>query len=360
MPSSINDPRHWLATVPATLQASPLYSHLWEHLKEDAALLELMALVDTNQPLPITFFTAVNYLILAEPQDPLARFYPFLQPEGAQAAAEAYPFFRAFVLDHQEALQALLPTARLQTNEVTRCANLLPAFLLAYQRGGYQALNMLEIGSSAGLNLLWDHYHYRYGRGSTKEEIRVGDPLSLVEIPCELAFSQAFPFVPGTSLPRVASCQGIELCPRDLDNEQDMRWVRAAIWPEEIKRHRTLDAALMLAQYTVPLVHKGDACDLLPALLAAIPASQTAVVWHSYAVNQGPVEVKQRIEEQIAAESHRIPVYRVALEVSPPAIVLPRLELYEYRNGQMVKQELLAQCALHGEHMTWLADLHTF
>ncbi|MGH2505909.1 MAG: DUF2332 family protein [Ktedonobacteraceae bacterium] len=91
-----------------------------------------------------------------------------------------------------------------------------------------------------------------------------------------------------------------------------------------------------------------------------IPASQTAVVWHSYALHQGPVEVKQRIEEQIAAASQRIPVYRVALEVAPPAIALPRLELYEYQNGQIVNKELLAQCALHGERMTWLADLHSF
>ncbi|MGH2507284.1 MAG: DUF2332 domain-containing protein [Ktedonobacteraceae bacterium] len=359
MPIPFSDPRHWLDRVPQTLHASPLYRAFWEQTKDDPELLALLELVPKDQPLPITFFTAVNYLVLGEPHNPLLPFYPSSQPEQTRPATEVAPVFRAFVLDHREALQALLPTARLQTNEVTRCANLLPAFLLAYRRGKQKALNLLEIGSSAGLNLLWYRYGYRYRYEHEKqglEDLRFNGVQSPVQIQCQLNDVQPFPLTPTTALPRVARCEGIEICPRDLHNEQDMRWVRAAIWPEEVERQRTLDAALALARSVEVPVHKGDACDLLPELLAAMPLTHTAVVWHSFAVNQGPREVKELLHVQMAEASHQRPIYRIALEVEPAA-PLPCLQLSEYQNGRMVSQEVLAHCALHGERMTWLADL---
>ncbi|MGH2506175.1 MAG: DUF2332 domain-containing protein [Ktedonobacteraceae bacterium] len=358
MAFSLHDPRKWLERVPQTLYASPLYRAYWEQTKDDPELLALLELVPKDQPLPITFFTAVNYLVFGERHNPLLPFYPSFQPEQTRPATEVAPVFRAFVLDYREALQELLPTARLQTNEVTRCANLLPAFALAYQRGGYQALNMLEMGSSAGLNLLWYRYGYRYSRGQATEDLFVNHLQSSVHIPCQVIPGHAFPLMSTTTFPRVAHCEGIEICPRDLHNEQDMRWVRAAIWPEEHERYRTLDAALAFAR-SVPLpLHAGDACDLLPQLLAAMPPTQTAVVWHSFAVNQGPIEVKERLHVQIAEASHRMPIYRIALEVEP-ASPLPCLELSEYQNGRMVRQEVLAHCALHGERMMWLAEQST-
>lgn len=348
MSSVIKDPRQWLNFVPDTLKASALYTALWEQLKDDSELLELVALVESNQPIPITFFTAVNFLVLAEPLAPLASYYPYLHPDEAPPFSEAYRYFRAFVHAHREELRMILPTARLQTNEVTRCANLLPAFSLAYQRGGYQPLHMLEIGCSAGLNLLWHQYQYRYG------SIVVGDPTSPVQITCEIQ-GGSLPPLP-EKLPHVANCQGIELCPRDIGDAEDMRWVRAAIWPEEVGRHRLLDAAIAFARQEGVSLHKGDACDLLPKLLATISDDQTAVVWSSFAVNQGPIEVKECIDSQIVEASHRIPIYRVSLEFALEKQAGPRLELSEYQGGRLVKQETLARCAVHGERMTWLFE----
>lgn len=358
MSLTINDPRNWLEFIPDTLKASPLYSELWEHIKGDAEILALVNQVDKDQPNLVTFFTGVNFLLLRESHQPLALYYPYLHKEGAPPLSEAYPFFREFVLAHITELRNLLPTARLQTNEVTRCTNLMPAFVLAYQRGGYQSLNMIEIGSSSGLNLLWNRYGYQYGSGLTTEDITLGDLTSPVQIRCELDGSH-LPPLPDTALPRVASCQGIELFPRDIHDEQDMRWVRAAIWPEELQRHQVLDAAIKFARQGSLHLHQGDACDLLPELLAAIPEHQTAVVWSSYAVNQGPVEVKERIDLQIAEASHRIPIYRIALEFALEKQAGPRLELSEYQGGKLVKQESLARCAVHGERMTWLSDVDT-
>lgn len=353
--SSIDDPRNWLGFIPATLKDSPLYSEVWEHLKRDEELLALVDLIQKDQPNLVTFFTAVNFLLLKEPHHPLALYYPYLHQEDAPPINEAYSLFREFVVNHSSELCHLLPTARLQTNEVTRCANLLPAFILAYHRGGDLPLHMIEIGSSAGLNLLWNQYCYHYGSSLSTEEIVVGDLASPVQIHCEV-LGPLLPPLPEGMWPVVASCQGIELVPRNIYDEEDMRWVRAAIWPEELGRHRVLDAAMKFArQGGVPL-HKGDACDLLPGFLEAIPLNRTAVVWSSFAVNQGPIEVEKRINTQIAEASRRRTLYRTSLEFALDQQAGPRLEFSEYRGGHVVKHELLAHCAVHGECMTWLEE----
>src|SRR4051812_43979061 len=106
--------------------------------------------------------------------------------------------------------------------------------------------------------------------------IIVGNPISSVKITCELR-GGLLPPLP-KKLPHVAHCQGIEWCPRDIENEKDIRWVRAAIWPEERARYQLLDAAIAFGQQEGMSLHKGDASELLPELLSAIPDKQTAII----------------------------------------------------------------------------------
>ena len=62
-------------------------------------------------------------------------------------------------------------TRSTQTNEVGRCAALLPALTqLAVDapgapHGGGRPLGLVEVGASAGLNLLVDRYGYEYEPG---------------------------------------------------------------------------------------------------------------------------------------------------------------------------------------------------
>jgi hypothetical protein len=342
-----NDPRGWLSYVTQTIEHSPLYTHLFAGIKDDAKLLELLALMDQDQPNLILFLSVINFLLLSHREDPFTDFYPYFRVPQ-RPATEAYPFFRQFCLAHEQELRQILPKAILQTNEVTRCANLLPAFALVYQDGQCQPLAGIELGASGGLNLNWDNYSYIYNHAYA-----IGDERSPVQIHCSFQGRQ-FPPLPQI-IPPMASRVGIELSPLDLTNEQDVKWMRACIWPEEMWRYQHFEAALAYAKQSPPTVLAGDASELLPDLLTTIPPEQTICIWHSFALNQGRAATRERIECCLMNCSRARTIYRVSLEVDPanPAQPLPQLEIHTYRHGERVRSQRLATCALHGERMEW-------
>ena len=96
--------------------------------------------------------------------------------EGALRDME-WPSFRRALADDAEAIRRLLERP-VQTNEVGRCAALLPGFLEAAAAG--LPLRLLEVGASAGLNLRWDRYRYEAG------DFAWGDPAAPVRIGFEL------------------------------------------------------------------------------------------------------------------------------------------------------------------------------
>ncbi len=353
-PEPTHDPRHWGNYVPGTMQRlSPLYQQYAQGMTEDAPMQALLALVNTDQPLPITFFSAVNFLLLRDQTHPFADFYPYLreQPRSAEAA---YPFFRNFCLTHEEELRALLPTMRLQTNEVTRCANLLPAFHLIFRRGGHVPLVLIEIGASAGLNLLWDQYSYTY-HTQTDEQFWVGAS----SVPVQLHCSLQGPHIPDLpeQMPPIAKRVGLDLHPLNLTAEQDVRWLQACIWPEEVHRYALLDTAIAQARLQPPELLAGDAAELLPSVLEACPWDQTVCLWHSYALRQGPVAVRERIQQVLTEQSLRHTIYRVSLEMEPGEWDAPRLELFTYHQGRCVSYDWLATCDVHGSDMRWRSPL---
>ena len=102
---------------------------------------------------------AVHRVVLVGMAPELARHYPSMN--GTPELTECWPAFRATVARHVALLREWI-CRPVQTNEVGRCAALIGGFLLVARESNLP-LRLLEIGSSAGLNLRWDHYFYEAG-----------------------------------------------------------------------------------------------------------------------------------------------------------------------------------------------------
>ena len=318
--------------------ASPLYSWLAQRVALDQEVLRLVLHANTRPQRPHMLFAAVQYLLFSGVEDELREFYPNLTT-NPRPREQAYPAFRRFCLEHADEIVRLVTTYGVQNNEVGRCADLLLAFERVAQLGGGRPLAMLELGPSAGLNMLWDRYGYDYeGQGY------VGDRASPVQLHCQPLGDVPLPLP--EAIPVVAWRMGIDLNPISVHDEEAVRWLRALIWPEHRDRAQRIEAAILMArQYPLPIV-AGDAVDRLPEVLAQIPDETTLCIYHSYALNQAPQPVRARIFAQIANFAQTRELFRVAeewYEEMPQA----ELELFWYR-GSAIQREKLAECESHG------------
>jgi hypothetical protein len=325
--------------------SSPLYERLAMAIAGDGEMLALAGEAPSGQPTPNLFLAAVHFLLLGEAVDaraPLARFYPSLT-ETPAAPEGAFVAFREFCRAHAGAVRRLLGTRRVQTNEVGRCAYLFPAFVTVAREAGDAPLALVEIGCSAGLNLMWDRYGYRYGDGAS-----YGDPRSPVQLACELHGADRPPLT--RRAPRVGLAVGVDLAVPDVDDPDDTRWLVALVWPEHHERRAALRGAIDIARAARPRVVTGDGLARLPELLDAVPAGMTACVFHTHTINQLTPEARERLAALLAAHGARRDLYRVSAEwLDGPD---PRLELVSWRAGRP-SHRVLGSCHPHGRWLRW-------
>jgi hypothetical protein len=141
-----------------------------------------------------------------------------------------------------------------QTNEVQRAWALLPAFLAVADD---RPLDLLELGPSAGLNLVWDHYRYRYrtGRWGKGTLELVGDDRS--SPPADLLAREV----------SVIRRRGVDLNPVDVTTERGSRLLQAFVWPDQEERLERLRRAIDVVRRDPPQLMQGDYVDALPSLL---------------------------------------------------------------------------------------------
>ncbi len=332
---------------------SPTYAELAAGVARDDELLALAAQRQQGQPAPNMLFGAVQYLLLKGVEHPLAAHYPILsggaQPPGPSGLADgnilpAFAPFREFCLEHRDEVGDLVATRRTQTQVVRRCTCLLLAFGLVYREAS-APLALIDVGASAGLNLNFDRYAYRYQRAG-REVLRWGRGAARVELEADLRGPGTAP-EPPREIP-VASRDGIDLNPIDLADPDELLWLRALIWPEHVERHAQLEDAAAELKHSPISLHRGDASKDMPHLLEGVPAEVALVVYSTIALYQVSREGRRRIRAILEAASLERPVWRVALEgVHPPSLTLTR-----YRGGSS-ETELLARASPHGWWIEW-------
>jgi hypothetical protein len=177
---------------------------------------------------------------------------------------------RQFVRSHQAQIREVMLSRTTQTNEPARCAVLLP--LLAQLP---QPLALLEVGASAGLCLLPDHYGYDYGRA------RIGPAVSgeggAPVFACKVSGAAPMP----KTMPRIVWRAGLDLNPVDVKSEQGTAWLETLVWPGQHERVARLRAAIDIARRNPPNVIRGNLLTDLAPLAATAPRDATLVIFHS-------------------------------------------------------------------------------
>jgi len=230
---------------------SAAYEALAESVASDAALAGFIASLPPAKRQPQLVFAAARYLLGVTPGTGQLRDLIGRSPA--------------------EVTRVILARST-QTNEPARCAVLLPALAQLPQ-----PLALIEVGASAGLNLLFDRYSYDYGG----HHLAGSDP-DAPTLRCQPRGPVPLP----TRIPAIEWRAGLDLSPLDVTSDDDVRWLSCLVWPGEGDRARRLQAAVAAARRDPPAVHRGDLATDLPALAAEAPAGLTLVVYHSSVLYQ--------------------------------------------------------------------------
>lgn len=178
----------------------------------------------------------------------LARLYS----RGDVALARRSATLLASVLSaNQEILETYLADAP-QTNEPARSAMLLGGFLTIAAKVPLP-LTVLEIGASAGLNLIFDRYRYHF----------CGWRWGAERASPTITAAWEGPRPPDVPL-MVAERRGCDSHPLDLRDDEARRRLRSYAWPDQKNRLRRLDAAMATAlAVDPPVVDHADAAEWL-------------------------------------------------------------------------------------------------
>lgn len=288
---------------------SPLYARLVE---VTASSQELMAVIQQirHRPPPNVYLAAIHFLLMEGHDPELEAFYPSLVEQPRPVDRVGLVFTR-FVLENQEAIIHLANTRYTQTNECRRCVALMPAILTA----PFEKFHVVDLGTSAGLNLAFDKYRYHYG------DLSWGPQCSVV-LDAEVR-GQPPRMRPVEVLRRI----GLDLNIVDPGDPIDRRWLDALIWPEHEGRRDRLRKALSLASTVEMELVEGDFVELLGQVLADLPSGEPVVVVNSFSLIQLDDSVRRDVAHTIDSARKDRPIHRVSLEFIDKADDWARLEV---------------------------------
>ena len=206
---------------------------------------------------------------------------------------------RTTLATHHDELRTLAQRS-VQTNEVQRSWMLLPCFLEVARRSGAETFDLLELGPSAGLNLVWDRYRYEYAHGTW------GPPGAPVVLRGEER--RAVPDVLLELQPRVRDRTGIDLEPVDLTDDEQLLHLKSFVWADQADRLERLERAARLLRSDPPRLVRGDVVELLPQYLAARSADALTVVFQTAVLGYVEGEQRRRVYDALDAAGAERPL----------------------------------------------------
>jgi len=287
------------------------------------------------------FIGGPHYLVITDQAPELAKHYPSVGGRFDEATFSQDLFN---VLEENKNFMRAFIQSPPQTNEVRRTGILLGGFLEVARSTGLP-FRCLEVGASAGLNLIWDQFSYENNCGTW------GNSTCPVTIDTEWQNPEKAPSL--LTKISVVSCAGCDISPIDLTTDAARIRMNAYVWTDHPERFERLKAAMKLALDNKLTVEQADAADWAADKLAKLPEGQVTVLYHSLAANYFSDDTRTKFEAAIHEAGTR------ATEANPLAWLrfehvtlreYPYLLLTQWPGGE---ERILAQGHPHGEYANW-------
>lgn len=312
---------------------APLYAALMRGMADDLEAGGPVADVLGDRPAPreadvlqLRLLGGLHRLVLTRRAPLLATFYRSVG--GGAAPDDVWPVARDVVAAHVAELRAALEVPP-QTNETGRAAALAVGLRVAARERGVGEVRLLEVGASAGLNLLVDRFRVTATGGGWPDWGPAGSPVDLTGTVRPAAGPVADDGADdGADDVRIVARGGCDLAPVDPRSAEGRLRLTSFVWPDHAERHRRLAGALALAAAHPVPVDRADAAPWLAARLAGPDDGVLTVVWHSVFLQYLDDAARAALQAVVDEAAARRPVARLALEAPrAPYLGAPLLTL---------------------------------
>lgn len=346
-----------------------IYPAICRGVADDARVLSLLDATPLPQRRPLLLLASVHFLLLSGVEHPLAAYYDTVaQVRGTPfdaSAVDVCKVFTAFCEEHRSEVEHVIATRTTQTNEVGRCTALLPGLCHIAALYDWKApLSLLDLGTSAGLNLLFDDYAYTYRSASGDRVLSAGAVDSLVSIECSARDDVGS--LPELRLPAMAERVGLDVAPVDPFSDDAALWLLACQWPDNPIRFGRLRAALanVRASENPPRLERGDMVTDLTRVAESISGPNPLVVFHSWVAAYLDEHQQQALAAAVHALAATRPVHHLYCETpfetpglpTPPSPVPregPDLATALVHIGPEGESARLADTHPHGYWIRW-------
>ena len=336
----------------AAAETSPLYERVAVALSESDAALHAIEAAPARKRHPTVILAALHDLALAGRAPALAAAYEAADGDAAAGAAIDT------LLEMTDSVVAVAARRRPRTDETGRCAVLYPAIAEAARRVGADAVGLIDVGCSAGLNLNVDRVGITYNNGQS-----LGDPSSPVQLSSSIVGERP---LPTRAMPAVVARVGVDRDPVDVTDADDARWLRACLSPDQPERIARLEAEMALAATAPPLLLQGDAVEVLPDAFAGVPADALPVVTTTWALSSFSLEHRLRFLHRLDEAAAGRTVAWVSAEGVGVAPAVPTrgdrrafghsiIGLAQFTQSAL-RAEAVGRCWSRGRLLAWLAD----
>jgi hypothetical protein len=278
---------------------------------------------------PLRLAGGLHALVLTGQDPALASAYADRETDPTDAALAAIRRHPTFLLDWL----ASPP----QTNEVRRSAVLIAAAHWLTERYSLP-LVLSELGASAGLNLLWDHYIL-----ATRDQIYLPADPALALAPDWIGTT------PPNRPPTILDRRGVDLNP--LDPVADRLKLLAYLWPDQPDRIARTRAALDLAERLRPQVDEGDAADWLETRLHTRHDDALHLIFHTVAWQYFPPATQSRALAAMERAGQDRPLAHLSMEADGQTRGAA-LTLTLWPGGETLQ---LGRADFHGRWVDWQA-----
>lgn len=345
-------PEHLLHTLRAqgrfcTSSGSPMYGQLFELVARDVEAGGIFATIlsghqdaPSRQAVPLRLLGGLHRLVLDGRAPALRRWYP--STGGVWDATPAWPEILRTAAAHAHALRATLEQPP-QTNEVGRSAALIGG-LLRVNSEFQLPVRLFEIGSSAGLNLRADRYHYRYAGGQWGP---LGSPVAIDD-----AWHGE---LPPSGPVQIAERHGYDIAPIDVTGSDGELTVLSYVWPDQAARLKRLRGAIAVARSVPARLEQRSAADAVAGLTLAEGA--LTVLWHSitwqYLSDGERASIRDAVNTLIERSDPRSPFAHLTLEPArdgPGGRIRFLVRSAGWPDGRV---HVLGECHPHGPPVHW-------